>query len=57
MDPKGKVAIVTGGGSGIGRATALALASAGAAVVVADVDEEGGRETVRLVEDLSLIHI
>ncbi|MDW8009753.1 MAG: SDR family NAD(P)-dependent oxidoreductase [Chloroflexota bacterium] len=51
MDPKGKVAIVTGGGSGIGRATALALASAGAAVVVADVDEEGGRETVRLVED------
>src|SRR3990170_2697702 len=50
MDPKGKVALVTGGGSGIGRATALALAEAGASVVVADVDEGGGRETVSLIE-------
>ncbi len=50
MDPQGKVAIVTGGGSGIGRATAQALARAGAAVVVADVDADGGRETVRLIE-------
>lgn len=43
-------ALVTGAASGIGRATTLALADAGAAVVVADLDEEGGRETVRLVE-------
>lgn len=49
MDPKGKVALVTGGGSGIGRATAVALAAAGASVVIADVDEAGGRETVRLI--------
>jgi NAD(P)-dependent dehydrogenase (short-subunit alcohol dehydrogenase family) len=50
MDPNGKVALVTGGGSGIGRATCLALAQAGASVVVADIGEEGGKETVRLLE-------
>ena len=50
-DLEGKVALVTGGGSGIGRATAIALAGAGAAVAIADVDEAGGRETVRLVEE------
>ena len=44
----GKVAIVTGAAAGIGRASALAFARAGAAVVVADVDTDGGRETVRL---------
>jgi NAD(P)-dependent dehydrogenase (short-subunit alcohol dehydrogenase family) len=50
MDPEGKVAIVTGGASGIGRATALALAQAGASVVVADLNAEGGAETVSLIE-------
>ena len=46
----GKVALVTGGSSGIGRATALAFAQAGAQVVVANVQVEGGEETVRLIQ-------
>ena len=46
-----RVAIVTGASSGIGRATALLFASEGASVVVADVDETGGHETVRLIEE------
>lgn len=45
------IAIVTGaGGGGCGRAIARRLARDGAAVVVADVNEAGGRETVRLIE-------
>ncbi|MAG35250.1 MAG: short chain dehydrogenase [Dehalococcoidia bacterium] len=47
---EGKVALVTGGGLGLGRATALAFVRAGARVVVADVDAEGGAETVRRVK-------
>jgi NAD(P)-dependent dehydrogenase (short-subunit alcohol dehydrogenase family) len=46
----GKCAIVTGAGSGIGRATAGALAAAGAAVIAADVDGDGGRQTVSGIE-------
>lgn len=46
-----KVALVTGASSGIGRASALALAKAGAKVLVADIDSEGGEETVRLIKD------
>ncbi|QLH78490.1 SDR family oxidoreductase [Halosimplex rubrum] len=47
----GKTALVTGAGSGIGRASALRFAEEGANVVVADIDVEGGRETVALIED------
>lgn len=43
------VAIVTGGASGIGRAAALRFAADGLRVVVADVDAQGGEETVALV--------
>lgn len=48
---EGKVALVTGGASGIGRATAVKFAIEGASVVVADVDQRGGQETVRMVKE------
>jgi len=51
MELPGKTAIVTGaGGGGCGGAIAVRLAREGAAVVVADIDEAGGRETVRRIE-------
>lgn len=48
---EGRAAIVTGAASGIGRETAIAFAREGAAVVVADIDEPGAGETVRLITD------
>ncbi len=45
-----KAVLVTGGASGIGRAAALSFAHGGARVVVADVNQVGGEETVRLVK-------
>jgi NAD(P)-dependent dehydrogenase (short-subunit alcohol dehydrogenase family) len=48
---KDKVAIITGSGSGIGRGIARKFAEEGARVVVADMSEDGGRETVRLIEE------
>ncbi len=56
----GKTALVTGGGSGIGRAASLAYAREGARVVVADVNVEGGEETVLQIKaaggDAILVH-
>lgn len=42
--------IITGAGSGMGRAAALIAAREGAHVVVGDVNEEGAKETVSLIE-------
>lgn len=47
---KGKVALITGGGSGIGRATALRFAAEGASVVIGNRNEQAGKETVNLIE-------
>ena len=41
-----KVAIITGAASGIGRATAQVFAREGARLVIADMNEEGGNETL-----------
>ncbi|HEX4776209.1 MAG TPA: SDR family oxidoreductase [Acidimicrobiia bacterium] len=46
----GKVAVVTGAAAGIGRASAVVFAREGASVVVADVDDDGGRDTVATIE-------
>ena len=47
---QGKAALVTGASSGIGRAAAIAFAREGARVLVADVTEEGGHETVKMIK-------
>jgi NAD(P)-dependent dehydrogenase (short-subunit alcohol dehydrogenase family) len=51
FDISGRVAVVTGGGSGIGRAIGIGFAQAGATVVLADINDDGARETVRLIEE------
>jgi NAD(P)-dependent dehydrogenase (short-subunit alcohol dehydrogenase family) len=45
-----KVAVVTGAAQGIGQAYAVALAMEGAAVVVADLDDDAGRQVAKQIE-------
>jgi NAD(P)-dependent dehydrogenase (short-subunit alcohol dehydrogenase family) len=46
-----QVALITGAASGQGRAAALLFGAQGARVVVADINDEGAAETVRLLEE------
>jgi NAD(P)-dependent dehydrogenase (short-subunit alcohol dehydrogenase family) len=54
VDLKGRHAVITGGASGIGRAVALRFAEEGATVTVADLNEEGARETAREIGGLAV---
>jgi NAD(P)-dependent dehydrogenase (short-subunit alcohol dehydrogenase family) len=49
----GKVVVVTGGGSGIGQAACHLYARESARIVVSDIDEQGGNETVRAVQEMN----
>ncbi len=51
FDVHGRVAVITGGGSGLGRAIAIGYAQAGVRVILADVDDAGMAETVRMIAD------
>ena len=48
---QGKKALVTGASRGLGKAIALVLASRGADVVCWDINEDGLKETVRLIQE------
>ena len=50
---KNKTAVISGGGSGIGKAAALKFASEGASVIIADINEEEGKSTLKLLQEKS----
>jgi 3-oxoacyl-[acyl-carrier protein] reductase len=46
-----KVALITGAASGQGRAAALLFGAQGARVIVADINDDGAAETVKMLEE------
>jgi len=51
MRLQNKVAVITGGASGMGRATTMRFLQEGAAVVVADYNEDTGKQTLAIAAD------
>ena len=48
---EGKIALITGGASGQGRAAAVRFAAEGATIVLSDVNEDGGTQTMHMVQE------
>jgi 2-deoxy-D-gluconate 3-dehydrogenase len=48
---RGKIALITGGGSGLGRAIALGYAREGMRVLVTDVNGQAAKETLAIIEN------
>ncbi len=53
MRLENKVALITGGGSGIGYQAALLFAKEGASIVVVDINDKGGKQTVKEIMEQS----
>ena len=51
MRLKDKVAVITGGASGMGRATTIRFVEEGASVVVADYNEDTGKQTLAIAAE------
>ncbi len=51
MEFKDKIILVTGASSGIGQVAAQLFAQEGGTVIVADINEKGGQETVKSIEE------
>jgi NAD(P)-dependent dehydrogenase (short-subunit alcohol dehydrogenase family) len=51
FDLRGRIAVITGGGSGLGQAIAVGYAQLGVIVVIADVNTDGASATLKTITD------